>query len=127
MKLFQLLLLSILFASCNPVSNTKTAKAKQPISYGVYNISDSSNRAFKDSIIWELLVTNQYARKAVEMCNVSSGEPIYDIAEKYAIGVMNDHPLATGLHQAVDTAILMMMFIELGFVPERVGSSIYGQ
>ena len=126
MKLL-LLILSIVIASCNPVSNTKTAKAKQPISYGVYNSSDSSNRAFKDSIIWELLVKNQYARKAVEMCNVSSGEPIYDIAEKYAIGVMNDHPNATQLHAAVDTAVLMMMFIELGFVPETVGSSVYGQ
>ena len=123
-KLLPLILICIAFVSCD--TQQATAK-KNPISYGVYNSSDSSNRAFKDSIIWELLVTNQYARKAVEMCNVSSGEPIYDIAEKYAIGVMNDHPLATGLHQAVDTAILMMMFIELGFVPERVGSSIYGQ
>ena len=125
MKLL-LLILSIVIASCNPVSDAKV-KVKQPISYGVYNSSDSSNRAFKDSIIWELLVENAYARKAVEMCNVSSGEPIYDIAEKYAIGVMNDHPNATQLHAAVDTAVLMMMFIELGFVPETVGSSVYGQ
>ena len=125
MKLL-LLILSIVIASCNPVSDAKV-KVKQPISYGVYNSSDSGNRAFKDSIIWQMLVVNPYARSGVEMCHVASGEPIYDIAEKYAIGVMNDHPLATGLHQAVDTAILMMMFIELGFVPERVGSSIYGQ
>ena len=125
MKLL-LLILSIVIASCNPVSDAKV-KVKQPIRYGVYNRSDSGNRAFKDSIIWQMLVVNPYARSGVEMCHVASGEPIYDIAEKYAIGVMNDHPLATGLHQAVDTAILMMMFIELGFVPERVGSSIYGQ
>lgn len=125
--MIRLLLLLIFFTSCNLTPDTKISKVKQPISYGVYNSSDSSNRAFKDSIIWELLVENAYARKAVEMCNVSSGEPIYDIAEKYAIGVMNDHPNATQLHAAVDTAVLMMMFIELGFVPETVGSSVYGQ
>ena len=125
MKLL-LLILSIVFASCNTVSDTKV-KAKLPISYGVYNSNDSGNRAFKDSIIWQMLVVNPYARAGVEMCHVASGEPIYDIAEKYAIGVMNDHPNATQLQNAVDTAILMMMFIELGLVPERVGSTIYGQ
>lgn len=125
MKLL-LLILSIVIASCNPVSDAKV-KVKQPISYGVYNSSDSGNRAFKDSIIWQMLVVNPYARSGVEMCHVANGEPIYDIAEKYAIGVMNDHPNATQLQSAVDTAILMMMFIELGLVPERVGSSVYGQ
>lgn len=119
-KLLPLILVCIAFTSCD--TQQATAK-KNPISYGTYN----SSSTFKDSIIWELLVVNTFARKGVEMCNAASGEPIYDIAEKYAIGVMNDHPLATGLHQAVDTAILMMMFIELGFVPERFGSSIYGQ
>lgn len=119
-KIISIFIICIAFVSCD--TQPITAK-KQPISYGTYNNSS----AFKDSIIWQLLVENTYARKAVEMCNVSSGEPIYDIAEKYAIGVINDHPLATGLHQAVDTAVLMMMFIELGFVPERVGSSVHGQ
>ena len=125
MKLL-LLILSIVFAGCNTVSDTKV-KAKLPISYGVYNSSDTGSRAFKDSIIWQMLVVNPYARAGVEMCHVASGEPIYDIAEKYAIGVMNDHPNATQLQNAVDTAVLMMMFIELGLVPETVGSSVYGQ
>ena len=120
-----IIILSFLFAGCN--SNTADVPSNGQISYGVYNSNDSGNRAFKDSIIWQMLVVNPYARAGVEMCHVASGEPIYDIAEKYAIGVMNDHPNATQLQNAVDTAILMMMFIELGLVPERVGSTIYGQ
>jgi hypothetical protein len=99
-KLLPLILICIAFVSCD--TQQATAK-KQPISYGTYN----SSSTFKDSIIWQLLVENTYARKAVEMCNVSSGEPIYDIAEKYATGVINDHPLATGLHHAVDTASII--------------------
>lgn len=122
--MIRIIIIAILFSSC---IDTGTVKKNATISYGIYNSSDSGNRAFKDSIIWQMLVVNPYARAGVEMCHVANGEPIYDIAEKYAIGVMNDHPNATQLQNAVDTAILMMMFIELGLVPETVGSSVYGQ
>ena len=98
--------------------------AKQPMKYGAFNISDSS---FKDSIMWQMLVENQFVRKGVEMCNIVSGEPMQEIAEKYAIGVINDHPNVTQLQLAVDTAFLLMMGIELGLWPENVGSNVTGQ
>jgi len=119
-KLLPLILICIAFVSCD--TQQATAK-KNPISYGTYN----SSSTFKDSIIWELLVVNTFARKGVEMCNAASGEPIYDIAEKYATGVINDHPNITSLQDAVDTAVLLMMFVEIGLVPEAVGSSVNGQ
>jgi len=119
-KLLPFILICIVFTSCD--TQQATAK-KQPISYGTYN----SSSTFKDSIIWELLVVNTFARKGVEMCNAASGEPIYDIAEKYATGVINDHPNITSLQDAVDTAVLLMMFVEIGLVPEAVGSSVNGQ
>ena len=79
---------------------------------------------FKEQIINQLIEVNNFGKGVIALVQTQSSENKFEIAERAAHNVVTDHPSITELETAVQKAIDLMMFIDLGYVPEQVGSSV---
>ena len=77
----------------------------------------------KEELI-KAIIEDAFVSGVVDLVHIQGGEARFDIIERAAHNAITDNPSITEVGLLLEKAKLLMMFIDLGFVPETVGSNV---